>query len=102
MEKDFLIVRPYAKGIAFDENAFYEKDGNSWGSDIYKLNAKNSMRIRLTINWQTIRFKRSVEGLDAQGKYVREESRFGKCEDVSPDKPASFQRRICNDSPFGN
>jgi hypothetical protein len=54
-------------------------------SDIYKLSAKNNMRIRLTINWQTLRYKRSAEVVNAHDEYLREQSHFGKCEDVSPD-----------------
>lgn len=83
LKKDFLIVRGYNKGIAFKAEEFYDQDGNSWISDVYDLNPKNSMRIRLTINWQTLRYKRAVEMLDHQMHYKSEVARFGKCEDVS-------------------
>jgi len=84
LKKDFLIVRGYAKGIPFKDEEFYEKDGASWISDIYKLNETNNIRIRLTINWQTLRYKRAVEMLDVNLKYRSEAAHFGKCEDIPP------------------
>jgi hypothetical protein len=83
--KDFLIVRGYNKGIAFSKEEFYEKDGASWVSDIYDLDKKNSIRIRLTINWQTLRYKRAVEMLDHELRYKSEIAKFGKCEEIPPD-----------------
>jgi len=86
LKKDFLIVRGYNKGIAFDNNEFYEKDGASWISETGPLDKAGTkkIRVRLTINWETLRFKRSVEILDHDSKYVSEVARFGRCEDVSP------------------
>src|SRR5262245_54066741 len=71
LKKDSLIVRGYNKGIAFKGEKFYDKEANSWISDVYDFDARNSMRIRLSINWQTLRYKKSAV------------ARFGKCEDVS-------------------
>jgi hypothetical protein len=84
MKKDFLIVRGYARGIPFDHEDFYDKDGGSWVTDVYDLDARNSIRIRLTINWSTMRYKRAFEMLDHQLHYKSELAKFGKCEDVSP------------------
>ena len=88
LKKDFLIVRGYNKGIAFDNNEFYDKDGSSWLNEatgfIDKAETKQ-MRIRLTINWETLRYKRSVEILDHDSRFLSEVARFGRCEDVKTD-----------------
>ena|SRR5271156_2462738 len=85
LNKDYLIVRGYAKGIPFKDEEFYDKDGSTWLSPVYDLDPKNSMRIRLTINWQTLRYKRAAEMLDHDLHYKDEMAKFGKCEVVSPD-----------------
>jgi len=89
LRKDFLIVHGYAKGIPFDNEEFYDKDGASWLSDKHPLsNGKNgSIRIRLTINWQTLRYKKAVEMFNADGSYHGELAHFGKCEEVKTDVP---------------
>jgi hypothetical protein len=84
INKDFLIVRGYAKGIPFKDEDYYDKDGSTWLTQAYDLDPKNSMRIRLTINWQTLRYKRAVEVLDHDLHYKRELAHFGKCESVPP------------------
>jgi|SRR5580704_2208444 hypothetical protein len=87
LKKDYLIVRGYNKGIAFDNNEFYDKDGASWLNEATGFIDKaktRQMRIRLTINWETLRYKRSVEILDADSRFLSEVAHFGRCEDVSP------------------
>jgi hypothetical protein len=84
LNKDFLIVRGYAKGIPFKDEEYYNQDGSTWLSAVYDLDPKNSMRIRFTINWQTLRYKKSVEMLDHDLHYKSEIAKFGKCEDVPP------------------
>jgi len=87
LKKDFLIVRGYNKGIAFDNNEFYDKDGASWLNEAHGFldkAATKQIRIRLTINWETLRYKRSVELLDHDSRFLSEVARFGRCEDVSP------------------
>jgi hypothetical protein len=88
-QKEWLSVHGYAKGIPFNGEEFYQKDGGSWLSGVYDLDPKNSTRSRLTINWATLRYKRSVELLDHQLHFKSELSRFGKCEEVSPKVPQS-------------
>jgi hypothetical protein len=85
LNKDFLILRGYAKGIPFKDEEYFEKDGSTWLSPVYDIDPKNSMRIRLTINWQTLRYKRAVEMLDHDLHYKSEVAKFGKCEDVPAD-----------------
>ena len=87
LKNDVLVVRGYHKGTAFNGEEFYRKDDNSWISDVYELDENESMRIRLTINWQTHGYKRTTEMFDHGMHYLREMTRFGKCEDVSADVP---------------
>lgn len=87
LQKDFLIVRGYARGIPFDNEEYYDKDGASWVSGKYPLgNGKAGLiQIRLTINWQTLRYKRAVEMFDTDSSYRGELAHFGKCEEVKTD-----------------
>lgn len=85
LKQDWLIVRGYAKGIPFDSEEFFDKDRGSWIDEPHKLDAKSNVRVRLTINWQTLRYKRAVEMLTQAMKYQSEIAQFGRCEHVSPD-----------------
>jgi len=87
LKNDVLVVRGYHNGFAHNGEEFYGKDDNSWISDVYELDEKDSIRIRLTIDWQTHRYRRAVEMLDHEMHFQREISRFGNCEDVSTDVP---------------
>lgn len=84
LNKDFLILRAYAKGIPFKDEEYFDKDGSTWLSPVYDVDPKNSMRIRLTINWQTLRYKRAIEMLDHDLHYKSELAKFGKCEETPP------------------
>lgn len=85
LEKDFLIIRGYAKGIPVRGQEYYDTDGSTWVSPVYDIDSKSSTRIRLTVNWQTLRYKRAVEILDHDLHYKSEVAKFGKCEDVPVD-----------------
>jgi hypothetical protein len=84
LKQDWLIVRGYAKGIAFDSEQYFDKDGGSWIDEPRRLDAHSIIRVRLTINWQTLRYKRAVEMLTPAMKYQSEVAQFGRCEPVSP------------------
>lgn len=82
LSKEQLIVRGYAKGLPFPNYDFYARDGASWIGD-ERLVDKNSppIRMRLTISWETLRFKRAVEFV---GKPGAEIPVYGRCERVAP------------------
>lgn len=85
MKKDFVAVRGYAKGIPFADRQEMSKDGDSWVGDERKLGKDGKfIRERLTVNWQTLRFKRSIETFNADSTFIGELPSFGKCEHVSP------------------
>jgi hypothetical protein len=85
LKKDWLVVRGYAKGVPFDEEEFYDKDGNSWVIDAGKLDDKRTMQIRLTISWQTLRYKRAVDIYKPDLTLDGEVAHWGRCEHVKPD-----------------
>jgi hypothetical protein len=85
LKQDWLIVRGYAKGVPFDSEEFFDKDRGSWIDETHKLDANSNIRVRLAINWQTLRYKRAVEVLTRAMKYQSEIPQFGRCERVSPD-----------------
>jgi hypothetical protein len=82
--KEWLSIHGYNNGIPFNGEEFYYKDGSTWLGGVGDMDANNSMRIRLTINWATLRYKRAAEILDHGLHYKTEIARFGKCEEISP------------------
>jgi len=87
MKKEFLMVRGYAKGIPWRGEEFLEKDEESWISDQHMLDERTPIRIRFSINWQTLRYKYAVEVLNMDSTYRSEVASFGRCEEV----PAEVQ-----------
>ena len=82
MKKDFLMVRGYPKGIPWKGQEFLEKDEESWISDQHMLDDRTPIRIRLNINWQTLRYKYAVEVLNMDSTYRTEVASFGRCEEI--------------------
>jgi len=86
LEKGFLIVRGYHKGIAQSEREFFDPDNH--GGWIEKLlvsqtqKERQELTVRLQVNWDTLRYTRSVSET-AMG--LPEYSESGKCETVKPD-----------------
>lgn len=87
LKEDWLIVHGYAKGIPFNGEEFYKKDGDTWISPEYQSGKpKNGyLRIRVTVNWQTLRYKRAVETLNPDLMFKSELAHRGRCEKVKPD-----------------
>lgn len=85
LNRGFLTTRGYDKGVPLSSEETYEADGASWASEPGIINGMK-MRMRLSIEWTTLRYKRSVEFLNPNGtlKSVAV-SRYGRCEEVSPD-----------------
>lgn len=85
LKKNFLIVRGYDKGVLVGDEQFYDADGASWTSEDFFLDKvkKTKARMRLTVTWETLRYKRSVEILKSDSSLKQEVSRYGRCERVS-------------------
>ena len=75
--KGFLIVRGYDKGVALSNEEAYSKDGDTWVSDTFDVQ-KTPMRMRLGITWETLRYKRAVEILNADSTLKSEYPRYGR------------------------
>ena len=84
LKKDFLIFRGYDKGVPWATNEFLYPDGASWVSDKFMLDKKTPARVRFSISWETMRYKRSVEVLNSDETINGEVSTYGRCEPVSP------------------
>jgi len=77
LKKDALIVRNYQKDVPLKAEGFFYKDGDSWRTDKYTLSLTQSPAwMRLTVDWQTLRYKRAVE-FGAEGKEL---ATYGVCE----------------------
>ena len=87
MKRDFLMVQGYPKGIPWRGEEFLERDADSWVSDQHMLDENTPVRIRFSINWQTLRYKYSVELLNMDSTYRPEVSSSGLCEEL----PAATQ-----------
>lgn len=90
LSKGYLIVRGYDKGVPVGEREFYYRDGTTWASDVFKMNKEAAlMRLRLSIAWETLRYKRTVEILDDDSKLQSQIARYGRCENV----PTTVQQK---------
>jgi hypothetical protein len=85
MKKDILMFRGYNKGVPLANEDYFHADGGSWVSDTAPLDKNTSMRVRFSISWKTLRFKRSVELLEPDGTFKGDVPAYGKCELVPPD-----------------
>jgi hypothetical protein len=83
--RGFLNTRGYDKGVPLSSEETYWADGTSWASEPGIISGKK-MRVRISIEWTTLRYKRSVEFLNPNGTLKSVPvSRYGRCEEVSPD-----------------
>ena len=83
LNKGFLILRGYDKGVALSGEDFLEKDGNTWVTDIVRVQTANTpIRTPFNIAWETLRYKRSVEVLNRSSSLQGEYSRYGRCEKI--------------------
>lgn len=84
MKEDFLIMRGYDEGVTVGGEDFYSRDGSSWITEKFRLSnrSKTLGKMRFAITWETLRYKRSVEILNADGSFQNEYARYGKCERV--------------------
>jgi hypothetical protein len=92
MNKDFLMVRGYPKGIPWRGEEFLEKEQDSWVSDPRMLNENTPIRIRFNVNWQTLRYKYTVEVMNMDSTYRSEVASSGQCEELL----AEVQEHIVN------
>lgn len=94
IKKDSLIERGYAKGIPFPDLQYMSKHGDSWVSDDRKLDKDgNFLREKLTVDWQTLRFKRSIETFRADSTFIGKVHNSGKCEGILPSDPPEGKPR---------
>ncbi len=84
LNRGFLILRGYDNGVPLPQEDTYSRDGSSWvenGIIIDKVPA----RIRFTIVWETMRYKRSIELLNSKSRLRSEYARYGHCERTPSD-----------------
>jgi hypothetical protein len=84
INRGFLNVRGYDKGVVVGEEQFFNKDRESWVTDEFFISKGTPARIRLTISWETLRYKKSVEVLSADSTLKSQFSTYGRCELVPP------------------
>lgn len=85
LNRGFLNTRGYDKGVPLSGEEIYWADGTSWASEPGIING-TKMRVRISIEWTTLRYKRSLEFLNGNGTLKGVPvSRYGRCEKVSPD-----------------
>ena len=75
VNKGFLMVREYDKGVPHAEEDVYYKDGNTWITDPFTVHSqKAQMRMRLNVAQPTLRYQRKVEILNSELKVICEVS----------------------------
>jgi|SRR5665213_154758 len=86
LNRGFLNVRYYDRGVPQPEEEILEKDGDSWANTLKPKNGKGpSFEIRFTVAWETMRYRRSVDILNPDGAVHPGISRYGRCEEIPPD-----------------
>jgi hypothetical protein len=84
VNRGFLTTRGYDTGVALSSEEIYVKQGDTWATDPGTVSGAK-MRLRLSIEWSTLRYKRSVEILNPNGTLKSSPySRYGRCEVVPP------------------
>ena len=79
LNRGFLILRGYDKGVPLSHEETLSADGSSWvEKNIVIGNAP--ARMRFTIVWETMRYKRSIELLNSNSTLRGEYARYGHCE----------------------
>jgi hypothetical protein len=84
LNKGFLIVRGYDEGVALPYEETDSKDGSTWVSDTFDIQ-KTPMRMRFGLTWETMRYKRALEELNANSTLKNEYPRYGRCEAIPSD-----------------
>lgn len=79
LNRGFLILRGYDKGVPLSREDTLSPDGSSWVEKDIIID-KAPARMRFTIVWETMRYKRSVELLNSNSTLRSEYSRYGHCE----------------------
>ena len=74
--------------MVLSDEDFYDKDGPTWVTQMYYVQ-KVPMRVRLSVAWETLRYKKSVEVLNADSTLKTQYARYGRCEQV----PATVQQK---------
>lgn len=80
----YLNMRGYDKGVALSNEEMYYKDGDTWSTEKGVIQGW-TMRVRLSISFETLRYKKSVEILNPNGSLKSEVARYGRCESVPGD-----------------
>ncbi len=82
LRKNFVESRGYKNGVAFSEDESWDLDGDSWRGPNFSLGASTG-HIRFTISWETLRFRREVEVLQANKTYLPVAENHGRCESIA-------------------
>ncbi len=83
LKRGFLVFRGYDKGVPLPREESFYPDGSSWVEKGAIGNAP--IRVRFTVSWETMRYKRSVEVLNSNLTLRRQYSRYGHCERTPSD-----------------
>lgn len=84
LDKGFLYVKPYDRGVPLGERSTFEADGDTWLLEGLKLDAKTKAKLRIAISWQTLRYKRTIDISQNGGSYTEAAANYGKCQEMPP------------------
>jgi len=82
LRKDSLLFRGYDKGVPLPTEDILYPAGSSWVSEKFNIQ-KTRARIRFSISWQTLRYKRAVELLNPDGSIRDQVPVYGRCERIT-------------------
>jgi hypothetical protein len=83
LSKDFLMFRGYDKGVAISAEDDMRSDNNGgWVGERFMLDKSTPARLRFSMTWENMRYKKSVEMLNTDGSLRGVVSTYGHCEVV--------------------
>ncbi len=85
LDKGFLYVKQYDQGVPLGDRDTYLEDGGTYLLDGTQLDASTKIRVRLSISWQTLRYKKTVDVSLKGGSYRPAVERYGRCEEIPAD-----------------
>ena len=86
IEKGFVSIRQYDHGVPLGDLDFYMRDGASFVSEERMLDSKTPVRVRYTVAPSTLRYKKTVELLNAKSHIRSQLERYGRCEVVADEQ----------------
>jgi hypothetical protein len=80
LDMSFLTYRAYERGVPLYDELFLAKDVDSWVTKAgFYMNTPLTSKLRLTVQWQTLRYEQTIAVLNPDSTLKTTSSTFGRC-----------------------